>query len=256
MTNDAMQERAPALLSARGNKQFLHMFETRGRWSEGVFDTVVYPPRKTFMKSKTIRGFSLLELLIAVAIGFTFATITFVALKPLFNQSHLDLAYDTTLMALRNTRHLAITQSHQYYVSFNPAGYPAGTIEIQYQPPTVGGVVQPLQLVNTYSIPSDVAFAVQAGFPTNSPDGFGAGITGIDFGYGPGQTGAANTVSFGPDGGSYDANGNYNSGVLYLTRPSDPTIYSSRAVTVFGATGRVRGWRLYQQAGAPIWVQQ
>src|ERR1700687_1585009 len=113
------------------------MFETRAQWREGVFDTVPSPPRTTFMKSKTIRGFSLLELLIAVAIGFTFAAITFIAMKPLFNQSHLDLAYDKTLMVLRNTRHLAITQSHQYYVTFNPAGYPAGTIEIQYQPPAV-----------------------------------------------------------------------------------------------------------------------
>jgi prepilin-type N-terminal cleavage/methylation domain-containing protein len=208
------------------------------------------------MTSSKNRGFSLLELLITIALGFTFAGITFIAMKPLFNQSHLDLAYDTTLMVLRNTRHLAITQSHLYYVSVNPAGFPAGTLEIQYQPPAAGGILPPLQLVNTYRIPTDVSFAVQAGFPTKTPDGFGAGTTAIDFGYGPGQAGGANTVAFGPDGGSYDANGNYNSGVVYLTRPADPTIYTSRAITVFAATGRVRGWRLYQQAGVPIWVQQ
>jgi len=69
------------------------------------------------MTSRKTRGVSLLELLITVAIGFTFASITFIAMKPLFNQSHLDSAYNTTLMAFRNTRHLAITQSHLYYVT-------------------------------------------------------------------------------------------------------------------------------------------
>ena len=207
------------------------------------------------MTSRKTRGFSLLELLITVAIGFTVASITFITIGPLLNQSHLDSAYDTTLMALRNTRHLAITQSHLYYLTFNPGGV-ANTIEIQYQPPAVAGVLPPLQLVTTYTIPTDISYAVRAGFPTNAPDNFGTGLTAIDFGYGPGQIGGANTIAFGPDGGSYDANGNYNSGVLYLTRPSDPTIYSSRAISVFAATGRVRGWHLYQQAGAPIWVQQ
>jgi hypothetical protein len=33
-------------------------------------------------------------------------------------------------------------------------------------------------------------------------------------------------------------------------------LQSMRAITVFGTTGRVRGWRLVQQAGGPTWVQQ
>ena len=57
------------------------------------------------------------------------------------------------LMVLRNTRHLAITQSHQYYVNFNPAGFPAGTIQVTYQPPAVGGgALPPLQQVKTYTL--------------------------------------------------------------------------------------------------------
>ena len=91
------------------------------------------------MTLKRQRGFSLLELMITIAIGLTLASITFIAMMPMFNRNHVDLAYDTTLMVLRNTRHLAITQSHQYYVNFNPAGFPAGTMQITYQPPAVGG---------------------------------------------------------------------------------------------------------------------
>lgn len=207
------------------------------------------------MTSMKQRGFSLLELLVTVAIGFTIACITFVAMMPMFNKNHVDLAYQTTMMVLRNTRHLAITQSHQYFVNFNPAGFPAGTIQVTYQPPAVGGILPPIQQVSTYTLPTDVTFSVKAGFPANAPDSFGSGITAIDFGQGLGG-GSLNYVSFLPDGSSKDSLGNYNSGVIYITRQADPTIYTARAVSVWGATGRIRGWRLYQQAGVAIWVQQ
>ena len=87
-------------------------------------------------------------------------------------------------------------------------------------------------------------FAVKTGFPTNTPDGFGAGVHPIDFGQAlAGEP--LNYVVFMPDGSSQDNLGNYNSGVVYLTRPADTNIYNtSRAITVWGATGRIRGWRL------------
>lgn len=201
------------------------------------------------------RGFSLLELMITVAIGFTIAGVTFVALMPAFNKNHVDLAYDTTLMVLRNTRHLSITQSHQYYVNFNPAGFPAGTIQVTYQPPAVNGILPAIQQVATYSLPSDVTFSVKTGFPTNAPDGFGNGNAAIDFGQGLGG-GSLSYVCFMPDGSSQDSLGNYNSGVIYLTRQADPTIYTARSISVWGSTGRIRGWRLYKQGGTTLWVQQ
>ena len=198
------------------------------------------------------RGFSLLELLIVVAIGFTLAGITTIAMMPLFNRSHLDTAYDTTLMALRNTRHLAITQSHQYYVTFTP-GTPA-TIAITYQPAAINGILPAVQNVNTYTLPTDINFAVAGGFPASAPDGFGTGATAIDFGQGLGG-GSLKYVSFLPDGSAQDSLGNFNSGVIYLYRTTD-TMYQSRSISVWGATGRIRGWRLVQQGGGPIWVQQ
>lgn len=213
------------------------------------------------MKSSSHRGFSLLEMMIVVAIGFTLASIAFISIKSMSSKGHLDSAYATTLMVLRNTRELAISQSHEYIVTFNPGGFAAGTILVQYQPPaaTPGGVLPALQEVNTFTIPSDITYAVQAGFPTNAPDGFGSGLVPIDFGQGLGGA-SLNYVTFFPDGSSRDTNGssslgNYNSGVLYLTRAAD-TVYSSRAITVWGATGRIRGWRLYNPGGVNTWEQQ
>ncbi len=200
------------------------------------------------------RGFSLLELMITISIFLILSGITYMALRPMLRQSHVNAAYDTTMMVLRNTRNLAISQSHEYYVNFNPAGFPAGTIQVEYQGPAVGGAAPPLQQVLTYSIPVDVSFAVQAGFPANTPDSFGTGVNPIDFG----QTLAGepmNYVVFMPDGSAQDNLGNFNSGIVYLSQASSG-IYASRAVTVWGATGRIRGWRLNQVAGNPVWVQQ
>src|ERR1700674_1331587 len=115
------------------------------------------------MASRKPNGFSLLELVITLSIALILCAVTFINIRPMLNQGHLDSAYDTTLIALRNTRNLAITQSHEYYVNFNPGGFAPGTIQIQYQPPAVGGIAQPLQQVITYTIPADVSFAVQVG---------------------------------------------------------------------------------------------
>jgi prepilin-type N-terminal cleavage/methylation domain-containing protein len=215
------------------------------------------------MKLKRQRGFSLLEMMITLAIGLTLCGITFIALMPMFNRNHIDLAYETTLSVLRNTRHLAITQGHEYTVTFN-AG--ARTMTVQYQPPAAAGtnLYPALQLVNTYSIPIDTSFAIHSGSPAgiaNTPDGFGTGSTNVDFGYTPvGGTGGSSTIAFMPDGSARDGTspgngGNYSSGVLYLTRPTG-VINDSRAITVWGATGRIRGWRLNTLSGVNTWMQQ
>lgn len=190
----------------------------------------------------------MLELLITIAIGMTMAGVTFMALMPLFQQNHVDAAYDTTLSVIRNYRNLSISQSKRYILTFTAPG----TITVQYW--GVGVPVSPPPvLVATYTLPPDVQFAVQAGFPTGAaPDNFGSGGAAIDFDQGMGL-GSQNYIMFMPDGSSQDTLGNYNSGVLYMTRPSD--LYSSRAISVFGTTGRVRGWRLYNQSGN-TWVQQ
>lgn len=194
------------------------------------------------------RGFSLLELMIVIAIGLTMAAVTFMALMPLFKENHVDAAYDTALSVIRNYRNQSITQSKRYIITFTAPG----TITVQYW--GVGVPVSPAPVtVATYTLPPDIQFAVQAGFPASGPDTFGTGGTAIDFDQGMGL-GSQNYVMFMPDGSSQDTLGNYNSGVLYLTRPGD--MYSSRAIDVFGTTGRVRGWRLYKQGGINTWVQQ
>lgn len=193
------------------------------------------------------RGFTLLELMITLAIGFVMAGITLLALMPLYKQNHVDAAYDTTMSVIRTYRSQAIAQSKRYIITFAAPG----TIQVQYW--GVGVPVSPAPVtVASYQLPDDIQFAVQAGFPPAAPDGFGGGGTAIDFDQGMGL-GSQNYIMFMPDGSSQDTMGNYDSGVVYMSRPGD--LNSSRSISVFGTTGRVRGWRLYSGAGTK-WVQQ
>jgi prepilin-type N-terminal cleavage/methylation domain-containing protein len=199
------------------------------------------------MTSSKQRGFSLLELLIVISIGLTMAGVTFMALKPMLNSNHVDQAYDTTLTVMRNYRNLSISQSKRYIIFFTAPG----TLTVQYW--GVGVPVSPAPVtVATFSLPSDIQFAVQAGFPNPGPDNFGTGTSAITVNNC--ALVGTNCLIFYPDGSAQDDLGNFNSGVVYLTRPTD--MYSSRAFSIFGTTGRIRGWRLYNQGGTNKWVQQ
>jgi prepilin-type N-terminal cleavage/methylation domain-containing protein len=207
------------------------------------------------MRLRKNRGFSLLELMIVIAIGLTMAGVTFMALMPLFKKNHVDQAYDTTLSVLRNYRNLAITQGNRYIITFPTTQ----SIQVQlwgYSPPPAASPAP--VTVATIPLPKDIQFAVQVGFPNPGPDNLSTGATAIFTTYPCTIVESGNPcLIFYPDGSSEDdasTPGNFNSGVIYLTRPGD--VYSSRAIDVWGTTGRIRGWRLYNQAGVNTWVQQ
>lgn len=211
------------------------------------------------MRLKSNRGFSMLELVVTSSILMIMGGVTFIAMQPIIKQNTVNNAYETALQVIRTYRNQAITKSNRYIVIFAPgaAGPPATapTITVQFWGTGVPVAPAPVTIA-TYTLPTDIQFGVIAGFPTTAatvPDGFGAGAQPIDFDQGMGL-GSQNYVMFMPDGSSQDTLGNLNSGILYITRGTD--LYNSRAVTVFGPTGRIRGWRLTNVAGVSKWVQQ
>ena len=198
-------------------------------------------------------GFSLLEIAVVLAIGMTVSVFAIISLVPVMNQQHVTNAYNTTIAALRQARDNAISQRTSYSVTFTNGTVP-NTIIVA---PTNTSFQGSLPSV-TYQLPLDVTFQVQAALSSvTAPDGYGNGTAPIDFGYpAPSTTVSGQTVAyFCPDGSSQNSTGagscsgmNYwSGGVVYLARGSD--LLSFRAVTLWGGTGRVRGWRLYNKSG-------
>jgi prepilin-type N-terminal cleavage/methylation domain-containing protein len=197
------------------------------------------------MTSRKNRGFTVIELLITIGISLTIAGITFVALMPVLKQNHVDAAYDTTFSAVRTYRSQATMQSQRYVLMFSSPG----TITVQNWP---GSSPAPVT-VATFTLPPDIQFAVQAGFPNPGPDGFGDGTQPVAFNACTVIESGQPCLVFYPDGSAQDDQGYYNGGVVYLTRAGD--LYSSRAISVIGPSGKTRGWRLYNESGN-TWVQQ
>jgi prepilin-type N-terminal cleavage/methylation domain-containing protein len=212
------------------------------------------------------RGFSLLEMLAAIGIFFTLAGITTVAMIPIWKGQDITTAYNDTLTTLRRARDQAAGDMRIYVVTFANNTNAASTITVQqagagnesctFSP---NGAV-----LLTTVLPIDITFATQSGYfptsnsytsPPTTPDAFGTGSAPIDLDIVNGTTYAGTTsVCFNPDGSATDNYGNLAGGVVYLTRAND--VYSSRAITLYGSTGRIRGWRLYNNSGVNSWSQQ
>lgn len=193
------------------------------------------PDKKGCMRTRSERGFSMIEMAIVISILMIASGICFISLKPAMQQNRVSNAYNLTLSSIRTAREAAVSQRRIYIVTFSNGAVPNTVTVTQAATGT---------LKSSISLPNDITFRTETGIPTSSnstPDGFGTGAKAIDFDQGVGS-GGLNTIYFYPDGSSHDSAGNFNSGVLYLARTGE--LMSSRAVTVWALTGRIRGWRL------------
>ena len=207
------------------------------------------------MASTKKSGFSLLELMIAISVSLILVAVSTITMQPVLQQQHVANAYNTTLTALRRAHDQAAADMRVYVVTFSPAvaGLNGGTIAVTQNTPAGTALF-------TLTLPVDVTYHVEPGVPTSptvpptTPDGFGSAATAFDFDQAPSGVGGSNAIYFYPDGTAEDINGNINNGVVYMGTPGN--LLSSRAITLWGYTGRIRGWRLYQNGGGVIWRQQ
>jgi prepilin-type N-terminal cleavage/methylation domain-containing protein len=211
------------------------------------------------------RGFSLLEMLIVIVLIMVVSAITLMSLQPALKDARANQAYEDVLMQLRTARQRAIAERKQYIVCFGTASAPLGAPtplgapnaqSVQMFRWDVGVALAASVQVSNNTLPTDMFFQTLIGVPNTAatvPDGFGTGGTAIDFDQAV-AAGIKNQVMFMPDGSAHDTNGSLNSGIVYVARAGD--LFSSRAVTLYGATGRIRGWRLINSGGAAQWIQQ
>jgi Tfp pilus assembly protein FimT len=189
-------------------------------------------------------------------------SITFISLQPALREAQMNAAYDTVLSQIRMARQRAIEERKQYIVCLGAASQPLGAAtplgaptaqSIQVFRWDVGTAIAAAVQISTINLSQNINFQRMAGFPVAAPDQFGAGGVAIDFDQGV-AGGNKQQIMFMPDGAARDTLGNLNNGVVYILRPG--TLYSAKAVTVFGSTGRIRGWRLVNAGGTARWIQQ
>jgi Tfp pilus assembly protein FimT len=184
----------------------------------------------------------MVEMVVVAAIIVLATAVAVVSLGTALSGSHVNSAVQITVNELRKAHEEAVDRRVLYTVTFAAPGTIVTQRTLTGQPPVTE---------RTISLPSDVQFAALAGIPGAgaTPDGFGIGTLAIDFDQANG--GGGTVIFFKPDGTATDALGNPNDGVVYLARPGQ--LYSSYAVTMFGATGRFKVWQLTKKGGAPKW---
>jgi prepilin-type N-terminal cleavage/methylation domain-containing protein len=197
-----------------------------------------------------MRGFSLIEMMIVLSLLLIVAAFSAMTIQPALREARVTQAYNATLTTLRQARDMSVAQRQIYFVTLNSGVVPNTVTVTQGSTGTV---------TSTKTLPTDVFFDVEPGIPTSpvapptTPDGFGAGAPAIDFDQGV-AGGIKNVVYFYPDGSAKDTNGAVNNGIVYVARPGE--INSSRAITLWGGTGRLRGWHLYKNGAQYYWRQQ
>lgn len=166
-------------------------------------------------------GFTMMETLMVIAIGAILAGMTIISVDQALRNARGNNGLAGVMSQLRMARDTAVSQRRSVQVEFiNPNEIRLTRMEIP------GGTT----LVNEFFLEGNVQYLQFGGVP-DTPDGFGAASP-VDFGGQP--------TTFTAEGMLVDPAGTPLSGSVFLGIANEPT--SARAVTVFGGTGRVRGY--------------
>jgi prepilin-type N-terminal cleavage/methylation domain-containing protein len=190
------------------------------------------------------RGFSMIEVSVVIMLILIISAMAIFALQPSMQDAKYDNAMREVIDQLRQGREYAIANRRYVQVTF-PVVVVAGQ-PTQYQvvltarnaPPLgpVGGGAD--VVLSTVPIQVPAQYFLFPGAP-DTPDAFG-NASAIEFeGLNPGPVLGMMFQSDGEliDGGTFQPI----NGTVFIGFPNQAT--ASRAVTVLGATGRVRGWK-------------
>jgi Tfp pilus assembly protein FimT len=176
--------------------------------------------------SRSQTGTSLLEMMLTVAIMAIVGGMATARLSSARRAMQSDGAMRVVMTELSAARDMAMTQRRNMEVQFVGGNW---VRVIRHEAPGITTTV-----LRSVALESNATFSLATGVP-DTPDAFGNS--------GAVTFGGAQTVMFGTDGTLIDANGNPANGSVFLTIANTPL--SARAVTVLGATGRVRGYKWY-----------
>lgn len=168
------------------------------------------------------RGFSLLEMLIVLALLMTVMGMAMLSASTLGPSFRVNAALNTVMAQMRTAREQAIAQRRNIQVQFT------GNNQVRL---TRSEVPAGTTVLSTTNLNNSVQFMVFPGQP-DTPENFGNGAA-ISFGGTP-------VMTFMSDGTFVDASGQPLNGTVFLGIPNNQA--TARAVTILGATGRVHAY--------------
>jgi prepilin-type N-terminal cleavage/methylation domain-containing protein len=194
----------------------------------------------------TARGFTMIEVMIAVAVVFVVSAMAVMQMQPTVQQSRANAGMAEVVSGFRQAQSYAV--AYRRFVQITFPNYPAvGSNQMQItiknsMTPNAGNDV----ILATLALEGSVTFQLVTGM-TDTPDGFG-NASSIEFeGVSGGPTAG---MFFQPDGTFVDITGNPVNGTCFLSVNGFTS--AARAVTVLGTTGRVKSYRGNPSNG---WIQ-
>lgn len=178
---------------------------------------------KNLRNQRSQSGFSLVELLIVIALVCTIGGFAILSINSVKPSMYANRSMYQIVDQLRRGRQWAVGHRRAVEIRF-PAGNSIQLVQLDI--PNGETVLSTLLLTNR------CRFMIFGGVP-DSPDTFGNSSP-VDFG-------GEDPLMFLSDGSLIDDQGNPINGSLFLGIEDHPE--TARAVTILGATGRVRGYR-------------
>jgi len=178
----------------------------------------------------------MVEMLVAVAITFVIAAVAIVQLQPGLQNFRASSAEGQVKTALRQAREYAISQRRTVAISFTKDA--SGNAEINANDYNVAAGVQTLNTTPFLQviIQPSVQFMLNNSLP-DTPDKFGNSSA---LCFNGSAYAAGSVIEFQSDGTFTDGTGTPINGSIFLGILNYPN--TERAVTVLGATGRIKGW--------------
>ncbi len=185
------------------------------------------------------KGFSLIEVLVVVALAMTIAGMLVVHLTPTLQQFRANSASSQVVDVFRQAREYAITYRRYVQITFPNYAANGGNNQIRITvrnslTPNAGADV----VLTTVTLSGSVTFQLEAAVP-DTPDAFGK-ATAVNFGNIDGGPPAG--IYFQADGTFVNSVGANLNGTVFLGQTN--LVSTARAVTVLGPTGRIRSYHV------------